>query len=164
MDILRRRVLSFLATAIPALAVSNKSHALSEATGADRGAKAALKPASGTWAILEHVTDGTDPRVSVVAAPQFTPDIRQLAGSEVTLTGYLQAVGGSFGSTPEYLLSRDKFHCPYCYAYGRGSLVLASIDGHPHPSDKPVTIKGTLALQETDPSDFYFQLKNAKIV
>lgn len=159
MDIQRRRVLTAVATALPALAVMPKaSQAWTGVSTQDVG----LVPASGTWAVLEHVTDGTDPSTAVIAAPQFTSEIRKLAGTEVTLTGYLQPVTGGFGKKQDYLLSRNSFHCPYCYTSGRGSLALASLEGHA-PSGKRVTVKGTLVLQETDPSDFYFQLKNARI-
>jgi len=161
MNILRRRLLTAVAAFIPAMAIGSKtSHALTKvaATGAS------FAPATGTWAVLEHVTDGTDPSTAIVAQPQFTSDIRKLAGAEVTLTGYVQSVGGGFGAKKDYLLSRNMFHCAFCYPSGRGSLALATIDGHVPPAGKKVTVTGTLALQESDPSDFYFQLKNARIV
>jgi uncharacterized protein len=161
MDIQRRRVLTAVAAAVPALAVVPRAaRAWTTASAEDVG----LIPATGTWAVLEHVTDGTDASTSVIAPPKFTPEIRKLAGTEVTLTGYLQPAVGGFGKKQDYLLSRNTFHCPYCYPFGRGSLALTTIDGHAPAAGKKVTVKGTLALQETDPSDFYFQLKNARIV
>jgi len=156
----RRRFLTAAAVALPAMAVApNLAHAWNAVSGSDVG----LVPPSGTWAVLNHVTDGTDPSTTVIAPPNFTSDIRQLAGKTVTLTGYLQPVSGGFGKKQEYLLSRDTFHCPYCYQAGRGSLVLASLEGHAGATTKKVAVKGTLVLQEKDPSDFYFQLKDAKI-
>ena len=164
MDVSRRRVLTAAAAALPALAVAPKAHAWQAVKSPDVKGDP-LAPATGTWAVLEHVTDGTDPSTATVADPHFTPAIRKLAGAEVTLTGYLQPVGSGFGKTQDYLLSRQTFHCPWCYALGRGSLALASLDGHAAPDPaKPVTVRGTLALQEKDPADFYFQLKNAKLV
>ena len=160
MDIQRRRILT-AAAALPALALATKGvHAGTAVSSEDVG----VVPAAGSWAILEHVTDGTDPSTTVIAAPKFTPEMRKLVGKEVTLTGYLQPVAGGFGKSQTYLFSRNIFHCPYCYPLGRGSLALASFDGHVPSTGKRVTIKGILALQEKDPSDFYFQLKNSKIV
>ena len=158
----RRRVLTAVAAAIPALAIAPAKAA--EALRATPGTNSGPVPATGTWAVLEHVTDGTDPSTTVSAPPHMTPAIRQLAGTEVTLTGYLQPVAGGFGKAQDYLLSRNTFHCPYCYQSGRGSLALATIAGHVPAATGKLTVKGTLALQETDPSDFYFQLKNARIV
>jgi hypothetical protein len=160
MNILRRRFLTTAAAVIPALAVAPKAHAWTKVAAEDVG----INPATGAWATLEHVTDGTDPSTTVIAPPNFTADIRKLAGTEVALTGYLQSVGTGFGKKQDYLLSRNTFHCPFCYGFGRGSLALATIEGHTPPSGKRVTVTGTLALQEKDPADFYFQLKNAKVV
>ncbi len=160
MDNQRRRFLTAAAAAIPALAVAPKmAHAWTNTPAEDVG----MVPASGAWAVLQHVTDGTDPSTTVIAPANFTADIRKLAGTQVTLTGYLQPVSGGFGKKQDYLLSRENFHCPYCYPFGRGSLVLASVEGHTAATTKRVTVKGTLVLQEKDPSDFYFQLKDARI-
>lgn len=160
MDMRRRQVLAAVATAIPAMAIAPKAaHAWTVVPAQDVG----IASATGTWVVLEHVTDGTDPSTAVIAPPKFTQEIRKLAGTEVALTGYLQPVTGGFGKKQDYLLSLNTFHCPYCYPSGRGTLALATIEGHVPQSGKKVTVKGTLALQETDPSDFYFQLKNAKI-
>lgn len=156
----RRRFLTAAATAVPALTIApNLAHAWTSVSGADVG----LLPPTGTWAVLAHVTDGTDPSTAISAMPKMTPEIRKLAGQEVTLTGYVQPIAGGFGQKQDYLLSREVFHCPFCYQFGRGSLALASIEGHVPAKTQKVIIKGTLALQETDPSDFYFQLKNAKL-
>jgi len=158
----RRSFLTVLAAIIPALAVApSAARAWTPVTAEDVG----LIPATGVWGIFAHVTDGTDPSTAVIAPPKFTTDMRKLAGTEVTLTGYVQPVASGFGAPKDYLLSRSTFHCPYCYAFGRGSLVLASVGEHVSTlSTKKVTVRGTLALQEKDPADFYFQLKNAKIV
>ena len=39
---------------------------------------------------------------------------------------------------------------------------MAMISGHP-PLGQKVTVRGTLTLQESDPSDFYFRLLDAEI-
>jgi hypothetical protein len=160
-DRIRRSFLTSIAVAMPALALApTPARAWTAASTQDVG----LVPASGLWAILEHVTDGTDPSTSVIAPPHFSDDIKKVAGTEITLTGYLQPVSTGFGGQKDYLLSRNTFHCPYCYAFGRGSLALASIDGHvPGEMNRKVTVRGTLVLQDRDPSDFYFQLKNARV-
>ena len=150
---------SFLAALAAVFAVS-PARAWTPVSGEDVG----IVPATGNWAVLEHVTDGTDPSTALIAPPRFTPEMRKLAGSDITLTGYLQPVSTGFGGKREYLLSRNAFHCAYCYPFGRGSLALATIEGHVPSSTKKVTLRGTLALQEKDPSDFYFQMKDAKIV
>lgn len=156
----RRSFLTSIAAAVPVMAAAPK---LAQAWTAAQASDVGILPPTGTWAVLSHVTDGTDPSTAVIAPANFTSDIRALTGKEVTLSGYLQPVSGGFGKKQEYLLSRDNYHCPYCYQAGRGSLVLASIDGHMTASNQKVIVKGTLVLQEKDPSDFYFQLKNAKL-
>lgn len=157
----RRSFLTAMAAAMPALAMAPKAaRAWTAVPASDTG----VVPATGAWATLEHVTDGTDPSTAVIAPPRFTPDIQKLAGNEVTLTGYLQPVSAGFGASKDYLLSRNSFHCAFCYASGRGSLALATIAGHVPATGGKVTVRGTLALQDKDPSDFYFQLKNARVV
>ena len=160
MHFTRRGVLAALAAAVPALAAS-KAKALSTISAQD----AKFPVATGTWQTLEHVTDGTDPSTALAEPPpaKFTADIKALAGKQIELTGYVTPLSGGFGKKPEYLVSRESFHCPWCYGFGRGSLALAFLDGHVPASNGRVTIKGTLALQESDPSDFYFQIKGAKI-
>ena len=147
----RRTVLAAIAAAVPALAIA-------------RHAKAAASQATGMWKTLERATDGTDPSTALAdpPPPRFTPEILALAGQQVELSGYLTPLSGGFGKKQEYLLSRDTFHCPYCYTSGRGSLALTDLGGHVPQSGK-VTVKGTLVVQNADPNDFYFQLKNAKV-
>ncbi len=159
----RRSMLAAMATALPAVTLSKAAHAWTGVSAADSNAK--LPTPTGLWQTLEHVTDGTDPSTALAEppAPRFTPEIQALNGKEVTLTGNLTPVGAGFGKKQEYILSRENFHCPYCYAFGRGSLALATFNGHVPAATGKVTVKGTLALQGSDPTDFYFQLKNAKI-
>jgi hypothetical protein len=161
MTMTRRGVLAALAASVPVLAVSKAAKAWTQVSSAD----AKFPLATGSWKMLEHVTDGTDPSTALgnPPPPKFTPEIQAMAGKDIELAGYLTPLSAGFGKKPEYLLSRESFHCPYCYAFGRGSLALATFDGHVPPSGSKVTVKGTLALQGSDPSDFYFQLKNARI-
>ncbi|HEU0117725.1 MAG TPA: hypothetical protein VFR09_03750 [Alphaproteobacteria bacterium] len=161
MSMTRRSVLAALASAVPALAMTKTAKALTAVSAAD----AHFPSATGLWKVLEHVTDGSDPSTALPAppAPKFTSEIQALAGKQIELSGYLTPLSGGFGKKQDYLLSRENFHCPYCYAFGRGSLALVSFDGHVPPSTGKVTIKATLALQSADPSDFYFQLKSARV-
>jgi hypothetical protein len=158
----RRSVLAALAAAVPALAASKGAKAWTSVSAQD----AKFPMPTGLWQTLEHVTDGTDPSTALSdpPAPKFTPEIKAMAGKEVSLTGFLTPLAaGGFGKKQEYLLSRENFHCPYCYPFGRGSLALTEFSGHVPPAGGKVTVKATLALQDKDPSDFYFQLKNAKL-
>lgn len=155
----RRQFLAGLAALFPAL-VASKAEALTETPAVGRG----IVAADGDWAVLERVTEGTDPSTAIAAPPNFIPEIRAKAGKVVVLRGYLQPVAGGFGGKKDYVLSRASFHCPYCYPFGRGSLALISLLGHTKATDKPVTVQGTLTLQESDPSDFYFQIKDATLV
>jgi hypothetical protein len=158
MSLTRRSVLAAIAAAVPVLAAA-KAKALTPASAAD----AHFPVATGFWTTLEHVTDGSNPSTALSMPPNFTPAIKALAGKEIELTGYLTPLAGGFGKKPEYLLSRETFHCPYCYAFGRGSLALAYMDGHVPPTGGKVSVRGVLALQGNDPTDFYFQLKNARV-
>jgi hypothetical protein len=163
-DANRRSFLATLAAALPALAIAPRAaHALTQPSAADTGAAPLMVPPTGLWATLDHVTDGTDPSTAIIAPPRFTADIKAMEGKEITLTGYLQPVSIGFGKSRDYLLSRATFHCAFCYASGRGSLALATIDGHAPPGNGKVTVRGTLSLQDKDPSDFYFQLRKARI-
>ncbi len=158
----RRSFLALLAASLPAAAALPRNAWASVAsTSSDQDAGTSTGP----WNVLEHVTDGTNPSTAVIAEPHFNPHIQHLAGTEITLSGFIQPVSRGFGASKDYLLSRTPFHCPYCYASGRGSLALVTLNEHvPAMTGKRVSVRGTLALQTKDPADFYFQLKNAKIV
>jgi hypothetical protein len=162
MKLTRRQILAAVAAAAPAVAVGRAAQAWTPVS-----AESAKFPvATGVWKVLEHATDGTDPSTALETPPaaNFTPEIKALEGKEITLSGYLTPVSsGGFGKKSDYLLSRENFHCPYCYVAGRGSLALAQFDAHVPPTSGKVTIKGMLALQDKDPSDFYFQIKGAKL-
>jgi hypothetical protein len=154
----RRSVLTAIAAALPFVA-AGKAKAITQVSAQD----AHYPLASGFWTTLEHATDGSNPSTALSMPPNFTPAIKALAGKEIELTGYLTPLAGGFGRKPEYLLSRESFHCPYCYAFGRASLALAYMEGHILPTSGKVSVKGTLALQSADPTDFYFQIKNARV-
>jgi hypothetical protein len=165
MDIQRRRVLTTVAL-LPALALPRAGFACTKTISADhadvlRDQNDALDRTN-TWTILQCVTDGTNPSTSIAAPPKFTPEIRKLAGTKVALTGFLQPATDGFGAKSGYLLTRGAFHCLNCYPLGRGSLAMAMIAGHP-PLGQKVTVRGTLTLQESDPSSFYFRLLDAEL-
>lgn len=155
----RRNFLASLAAILPALALSKQSHALTisktpaESVGIPQGA----------WNILAHATDGTDPSTAITALPNITPEMRQLAGKKVELSGYLQPLNTGFAKK-EYLLSRVPFHCAFCYGGGRASLALIESSQHIKAGDQLIRLSGTLQLQETDPEDYYFVLKNAELL
>ena len=160
----RRTFLSYLGLSMPlALVAARPAKAIEMVTAAkDAGIKTS-PVAGGLWETLTHVTDGTDPSTAVVEAPRFTPDIRALAGKTVELQGYLQSIGGGFGGTQTYVLSQAPYHCPYCYTQGRGSLALVEVRKHIDATDKMVTVKGVMTLQDADPADYYLQIKEAEI-
>jgi len=159
--ITRRNILAAIATSVPAIAMTKAAKAWTQVSTAD----AKFPIPTGLWQTLEQVTAGTDPSTALGNPPpaKFGPEITALAGKEIELAGFLTPLPAGFGKKPEYILSREPFHCPYCYTFGRGSLALALFDGHVPAAGGKVKIKGTLALQTSDPSDFYFQLKNARI-
>jgi len=124
------------------------------------------KPAGGLWTTLVHATDGTDPSTSITTElPRFTPEIRKLAGQTVELEGYLQPVGAGFGKA-EYIIGQMPYHCTFCYPKGRAALALVQAEKPlaAHIPTEKVKVRGTLALQETIPDDFYYQIKDAVLV
>ncbi len=157
-----RRGFLGLMTAAGAMVAAGQAKAMSE--GEISKTSVGLPPASGAWKILEHATDGTDPSLSIATElPRLTPEIRKLAGTRVTLKGYVQALNAGFGGS-EYLLSRLPMHCNFCYSGGRASLALVKAPKALElASGKPVTLEGVLALQETDPADYYFILTDVSV-
>jgi hypothetical protein len=123
-------------------------------------------PTGGLWTTLVRATDGTDPSTAIVTElPRFTPEIRALAGTTITLEGYLQPIGTGFGKA-EYVMGRLPFHCAFCYTQGRASLALVRT-AVPLPEAATagkVTLRGTLVLQEERPDDYYYQLTDAQLV
>lgn len=152
----RRNFLSAIAT-LPLFAFAKKAAAFDITT-----VKSIIP--GGLWNTLQHATDGTDPSTSVSdALPKITQAIAALDGKPVDIEGYIQPLNIGFGKK-EYLLSRQPFHCAFCYGGGRASLVLVQTTNHIPPSDKLIKLSGTMRLQKTDPADYYFQLDDAKLV
>lgn len=164
MNISKRSLLKGLAStalALPFLGLGQKAQAMTTEKASAAKIKG-LPVSSPEWTTLGHATDGTDPSTAFGDLPRFTPEIKALESKPLTLTGYVQSLGGGFGKQ-EYLLSSAPFHCPFCYGGGRASLVRVLTKSHLPETDGVVTLTGTLALQGTDPEEFYFTLKNAKI-
>ncbi len=157
----RRRV---LATVAGAAAIMTAAPGVARAWTTVSAADVGLLPSMGVWAALAQVTDGTDPSAAIASAPVFTPAIRALAGTEVSLAGYLNAGPWSAGEPSAWLLSRETFHCPNCYPFGRGSLSLALVETRSPPTGQRVRVTGRLALVEAAPAFVHFRLENARLI
>ncbi len=155
----RRNFLSILAASVPFLALSKQSGAFTVSNSADSG----LPVPQGAWNILSQATDGTDPSTAITALPKITKQIASMRGQKTELEGYLISIP-SPGKEKLYVLSRAPYHCGFCYAGGRASLVLVQSAAHLPEAGQMKTVKlsGTFDYQDNDPEDYYFQLNQAR--
>lgn len=131
---------------------------------ANKNDAAALPPISATgvnalpWSVLGDTTVGRQFK------PTFPKYLRELEGKQVALTGFLQPLGEDLEMT-SFMLIQYPVGCWYCEMPEITGIVFVEL-----PADKsirltrdPLKVEGTLKLNATDPEDFLFTIKKAKV-
>jgi hypothetical protein len=96
--------------------------------------------------------------------PNFPKYLRDLDGKRVSVSGFMQPLGASLELTA-FLFIEYPVGCWFCEAPGPTGLLLVEL-----PPGKAVTLRraivrveGKLVLNATDPEDFLFSIKDAKV-
>jgi hypothetical protein len=110
------------------------------------------------WPVLAETTFDSKSR------PTFLDYLKKLDGKSVSLTGFMQPIGDQF-EVSEFLLIEYPVGCWFCETPPLTGMVFVEL-----PSGTSLTIKrglvkieGKLKLNSTDPEDFLFSLKDARV-
>ncbi len=114
------------------------------------------RPTPLRWAVLAET------KIDAFAKPTFLDYLKQLEGSQVSLTGFMVPLGQEY-QVNVFLLLEYPIGCWFCEVPPPTSLVLVEL-----PPGKTETLRrnlikvtGRLKLNASDPEDFLYSLKNA---
>lgn len=126
-----------------------------------------LTAQDGTWKTLSKITfvkKYDDLMGFKVDMPVFGDEIRKLAGKEITLKGYVIPVEG-YKSHREFVFSAYPYNmCFFCGGAGPETVMEVFADEAIKYSADPITIRGTLELNDTDINRLMYILKNVRLV
>lgn len=98
-----------------------------------------------------------------IFVPKFGPEIKQLEGKEITLSGYIIPFEGMF--EPDHLIvsSVPVASCFFCGGAGPESVAEIYLSEPVKYTAKKVTFTGKLTLNDSDVDQLMYILKEAKI-
>ncbi len=94
--------------------------------------------------------------------PQFLPPLPAMAGKPVVLYGYMTARPGG-GPQKRFLLSPRPIFCGECAPVGPEEIVEVVLDRPTPATDRPLAVRGKLALLESAPDGLLYRLENATV-
>jgi hypothetical protein len=124
---------------------------------------ASAAPPELEWSALFAITtkqQGDNPVIG------FDPKISALNGQIVTIRGWITTINlGDGTSVRDFLLTGTPGTCPFCLGRGPEGFVLIDA-AQPVPADATVELllQGQFGVNANDPSGFYYQLRNAKVI
>lgn len=96
--------------------------------------------------------------------PVFTPAVKGLSGKTISIPGYIVPFDNGLKANRFMFSSLPLNACFFCGVGGPETVVeVFSKEIIPY-TDKPVEIRGTLRLNETDPDQMIYQLFNAEVL
>ena len=96
--------------------------------------------------------------------PVFSEPVKKLNGKSVTLPGYIVPFENKVKSSHLMLSSLPLNACFFCGVGGPETVVEVYLNKEITYTDKPVEVKGTLVLNESDPDKLFYILKNAEVL
>jgi hypothetical protein len=121
----------------------------------------------GSWKTLSKITfvKKYDEMMGFkVDMPVFGEEVKKLEGKEITLKGYIIPVEG-YKSHKEFVFSAYPYNmCFFCGGAGPETVMEVFADEAIKYTADPITIKGTLELNDKDINRLMYILKNVKMV
>ncbi|HCX20451.1 MAG: hypothetical protein CMB80_29640 [Flammeovirgaceae bacterium] len=98
-----------------------------------------------------------------IFVPKFGPEIRELEGEKIVLSGYIIPFEGMF--EPDHLIisSVPVASCFFCGGAGPESVAELYLEESVKYTAKKVTFTGTLVLNDSDVDQLMYILKDAKL-
>lgn len=124
-----------------------------------------LPPAKLTWDALEDVTYrkkwNKEMQMNEMY-PVFGEKVKKLQGKDLYITGFIIPLNLLHGS---YAISENPFaSCFFCGRSGPESVIALKFKNEPMPYeiDEHLTMRGTMALNDTSVNDFIYMFKDAE--
>jgi hypothetical protein len=110
------------------------------------------------WSILRETKLKVDDNGIIHAA--FVPQVLQLSGKPMTITGFVMPVGGD--ARHHFVLSRYSPECPFCPAGGPTETIEVFADQPVGATQLMVTIEGVFNVQGNMDAGLFYRLFHAK--
>lgn len=134
------------------------------AIGLVTGVVAQSQPDYKHWKTLAKVDyEKSSDEYGEIFVPKFNDDIQALAGTEITLPGYIIPFEGLFKPEEIIVSSLPIASCFFCGSGGPETVAKAYLKDETDYKSKLVLVTGTLELNSTDANDLMFILKDAKV-
>ncbi len=128
------------------------------------GVLAQVQPDYKNWKTLAKVEyEKSSDEYGEIFVPRFNEEIQALAGTEITLPGYIIPFEGLFKPEEIIVSSLPIASCFFCGSGGPETVAKAYLNGETDYKSKLVLVTGTLELNDSDANDLMFILKDAKV-
>lgn len=128
------------------------------------GVFAQTQPDYKNWKTLAKVEyEKSSDEYGEIFVPKFNEEIQALAGTEITLPGYIIPFEGLFKPEEIIVSSLPIASCFFCGSGGPETVAKAYLKDETDYKSKLVLVTGTLELNDTDANDLMFILKDAKV-
>ncbi len=125
-----------------------------------------ITPVSEGWDLLSQATviaANDDPVGVPMETLEFSDEIRQAAGNEIELTGYVIPLETTRATT-YFVVSRYPFQsCFFCGAAGPETVAEVYASTQIDQTDQRILVRGILQLNEDDPLHLPYLIKDAKV-
>ncbi len=127
--------------------------------------KPAATPDGGvSWKVLEATGETTrkDAQGFIVSKPQFTPQVKALAGKRITVAGWMMPLSAE-RTQKHFVLLAYPPGCPFHFHAAPNQFIEVYADTPFQTSDTRVlTVSGVLELTGYDESGIFYQLRQAR--
>lgn len=98
-----------------------------------------------------------------IYVPKFGEDVKQMEGKTISLKGFIIPFEGMFEPKHIIISSLPIAACFFCGGSGPETVAEAYLNEEVKYTSKPVTVTGTLTLNDTDYDQLMYILKDAEI-
>ena len=98
-----------------------------------------------------------------IYVPKFGNDVRKMEGKTISLKGFIIPFEGMFEPKHIIISSLPIAACFFCGGSGPETVAEAYLKEEVKYTSKPVTVTGTLTLNDTDYDQLMYVLKDAKV-
>lgn len=133
-------------------------------TLASIGATAQFADSAKNWETMADVKyEKAQDEYGEIYVPKFGDEVRKMQGKSVSLKGFIIPFEGMFEPKHIIISSLPIAACFFCGGSGPETVAEAYLKDEIKYTSKPVTVTGTLTLNDTDYDQLMYILKDAKV-